>query len=140
MSRSGKVWGSTEFLLMNPFVELHRIEVVANAQCSLHKHEFKSNLFLVLTGRLKIEVHKNDYALVDETVLGPGEFTVVAPNEFHRFVSLEATTALEIYFPQGIGHDIVRKDCGALIGPHKGDVWASIREAEAAHAAAGNSK
>ena len=32
-----------------------------------------------------VRVWKNDYDLVDETILGPGDFTQVKPNEYHQF-------------------------------------------------------
>jgi mannose-6-phosphate isomerase-like protein (cupin superfamily) len=111
--KAGKVWGSTTLLLKTPLIEIHRLEIEANRRCSMHKHEFKWNCFIPITGRLTIEVEKNDYALTDKTTIGPGELMTVKPNEFHRFVSGdEAVSALEIYYPEFLSEDIVRKDCG----------------------------
>lgn len=68
------------------------------------------------SGRMFIEVHKNDYALVDVTELGPGEFTTVRPGEFHRFITKgEPAQALEIYYPEELSEDIVRKDVGGVV-------------------------
>lgn len=94
---------------------MHRLTIKPNARCSLHKHEFKWNGFLVHAGRLSIEVHKNDYDLIDVTELGPGEFMTVKPGEFHRFISgIEPVSAIEIYYPEELSEDIVRKDCGSV--------------------------
>lgn len=115
--KEGKVWGETRLLLKTAFVQLARVHIEPHTQCSMHKHEFKTNAFLVLSGRLTIVVRKNDYDLTDRTELGPGDITIVRPNEFHRFVTHdEPVDALEIYYPTEIGDDIVREDCGSRIG------------------------
>jgi len=114
--KTGKVWGSTELLIATPLIEVHLLTIRPNARCSLHCHRSKWNAFFVQSGLLKIEVHKNDYALVDVTELGPSEFTTVAPGEFHRFLTGDdPVTAIEIYYPAALAEDIVRKDVGALL-------------------------
>jgi quercetin dioxygenase-like cupin family protein len=113
--KQGKVWGQTRLLLKNPFCELHRLEAKKGTQCSKHLHEFKTNLFFVESGKLLIRVWKNSYDLVDETILGPGEYTEVTPNENHQFVALEDTIAFELYYPQGITDDIVRENVGGKV-------------------------
>ena len=113
---AGKVWGTTESLLRTPFVSVDRLKIVPHAQCSLHCHEHKWNAFIVLSGKLSVAVHKRDYELVDVTHLGPGEMTIVRPGEYHRFQSgAEAVDALELYYPQELGEDIVRKDVGGRL-------------------------
>ena len=110
---TGKVWGRTELLIRTPFIEMHRISIRPNFQCSLHAHQFKWNFFVVLSGHLTIEVHKNDYALVDRTDLGPGEHTTVRPNEYHRFITgPESCEAIEVYYPEPLSEDILRKTVG----------------------------
>lgn len=112
---AGKVWGRTEVLLQTALVEIHRLDIKPYASCSLHKHEFRWNGFLLLSGRMWIQVHKNDYALVDETELLPGEFMTVRPNEFHLFITkAQPAKAIEIYYPQELTEDIVRKSVGKL--------------------------
>ena len=113
MSLAGKIWGSTRLLLNNPFVEFHHIKIAPNSRCSLHLHRFKNNAFFVFSGRLFIEAVKTSYALIDVTELGPGDFMIVPPNEKHRFLTHdEACEAIEFYFPQANGEDIVREDVG----------------------------
>lgn len=111
--KRGKAWGATEILLQRPTIEVHRMQIAPNTRCSMHKHEHKWNAFLVLSGRLKIIVRKNDYALTDETILLPGEMMEVAPGEFHRFeAGGEPVDAIEFYYLEPLSEDIVREDCG----------------------------
>ena len=111
--KSGKVWGMTELVHANAVVEFHRIEANEGAFCSKHKHSHKWNGFFVESGSLKIKVWKTNYDLVDETILGPGDFTAVAPGEFHQFHALQPTIAVETYWSQELNmNDIVRKSVG----------------------------
>ena len=110
----GKVWGSTQSLFSNDNFEVHRIQVKRGGVCSLHCHQFKHNIFYVETGALKISVHKNDYALVDDTILLAGDITDVKPNEYHTFEALDDTVAFEIYYSEPISGDIIRKSIGGM--------------------------
>jgi len=112
MSKQGKVWGQTELLLETPFVEFHRIDIKAGGFCSLHKHSYKHNAFYVVEGELEIEVHKNDYDLVDTTLLKAGDITICKPNEYHRFRALTDVVCFEVYYPEPLSADIQRKDVG----------------------------
>ena len=109
----GKVWGSTETLFKNAFIEIHHILIKPNSYCSMHCHQWKSNAFYVKTGVLFIDVRKNDYKLTDTTILGAGDFTVVKPLEYHCFRTTDTPVdAIEIYFPQELGEDIIRETVG----------------------------
>lgn len=110
----GKVWGTTEALLVTPLIEVHRIKINPNSYCSTHKHSFKYNAFYCLDGLMHIEVYKNDYALMDTTCIRTNEIATVPPGEYHRFVTKDYHAwALEIYYLNPIDiNDIVRKDCG----------------------------
>jgi quercetin dioxygenase-like cupin family protein len=48
-------------------------------------------------------------------VLNAGDFTTVKPGEYHWFQSLEDSELLEIYYPQHITEDIVRKTVGGMV-------------------------
>lgn len=112
----GKVWGSTRLIWKTPFVEVHALKVLPYAFCSMHMHERKWNGFFVIYGELRIEVEKAAYGLTDSTILRAGDFTTVKPGEYHRFVSGSSEVeALEIYCPEGLSDDIVRRDCGGLL-------------------------
>lgn len=108
----GKVWGSTEPILQNAVVEFHRIEAQAGFRCSTHLHRHKWNAFFVERGRMKIVVVKNDYDLIDVTILKAGESTQVRPGEKHYFEVIEDCIAFEVYWPELLSEDIVRDNVG----------------------------
>jgi len=108
----GKVWGKTERIHANGVLEFHRITATKGGTCSKHKHKFKWNGFFVETGKLKIRVWKNDYDLIDETILGAGDFTQVPPGEYHSFEALEDTIAFELYWAEFSHTDIERETVG----------------------------
>jgi mannose-6-phosphate isomerase-like protein (cupin superfamily) len=112
MMIAGKIWGQTELLEANGVLEFHRIEARAGGVCSKHKHQFKWNGFFVESGKLVIRVWKNDYDLVDETVLAAGQYTKVSPGEYHQFEALEDTVAFELYWAEFDHEDIERDSVG----------------------------
>ena len=117
--KSGKVWGNTTQILKTPFVEFHRIVVENGMRCSKHKHEHKWNAFFVENGVLEVHVFKNDYSLEDVTTLRTGDFMTIRPGEYHYFVGktpLECPCiAFEIYYPEELSEDIVRKNVGGTV-------------------------
>lgn len=112
----GKCWGTTEAQIVSPTFEMHRLVILPNMQCSLHVHRRKWNAFLVITGRLFIDVVKNDYPLTDVTELVAGDSTTVGPGEHHRFrTGSEGCTAVEMYYTDALSDDIERKDHGGPV-------------------------
>jgi len=112
LHKQGKVWGSTQPLFFKNNVEIHRIETNKEGYCSKHKHDFKYNCFYVESGKMKITTWKNDYDLVDETILHSGEATTVPPGEYHMFEALEDTVCYEIYWVELNSDDIKRENVG----------------------------
>lgn len=112
--KQGKVWGNTELIILNEVFEVHRIDVVKGGYCSKHIHRYKYNMFYVEKGELQINIWKNDYDLIDKTILGPGEKIAVPPNEYHRFYALKDTIAYEIYYTVPIHSDIQRIGVGGV--------------------------
>jgi mannose-6-phosphate isomerase-like protein (cupin superfamily) len=110
--KAGKVWGQTELLEANGVLEFHRIEAKAGGVCSKHKHKFKWNGFFVESGKMIIRVWKNNYDLVDETVLEAGQYTKVAPGEYHQFEIVEDCVAFELYWAEFDHDDIERETVG----------------------------
>lgn len=115
--KSGKIWGSTECIYSNNVLEFHRIEFKAGCKCSEHTHISKSNGFFVESGKMIVRVWQdNDQkGLIDETILGPGDFTKVDPGKFHQFEGLEDGVAFEIYWAELKEEDIQRRSIGEKI-------------------------
>jgi len=110
--RSGKVWGTTELIEANGALEFHRIEMVKGGVCSKHMHEFKWNGFFVESGKLIVRVWQKDYDLVDETIIGPGQYTKVKPGLYHQFECLEDGVVFELYWAEFNHNDIKRETVG----------------------------
>jgi mannose-6-phosphate isomerase-like protein (cupin superfamily) len=111
-NKAGKIWGQTELIHANGVLEFHRIDFKAGGVCSKHKHQFKWNGFYVVSGRMKIRVWQKDYDLIDETVLGPGDFTRVKPGLMHSFEGIEDGVAFELYWAEFNHDDIQRETVG----------------------------
>ena len=110
--KAGKIWGQTELIHANGVLEFHRIEYKAAYKCSEHEHEFKWNGFFVESGKMLIRVWQNDYDLVDETILLPGDFTQVKPGCIHQFEGIESGVAFELYWAEFNHNDIKRRTIG----------------------------
>ena len=110
--KAGKIWGQTELIHANGVLEFHRIEYKAGYKCSEHEHEFKWNGFFVESGKMLIRVWQNDYDLVDETILLPGDFTQVKPGCIHQFEGIESGVAFELYWAEFNHNDIKRRTIG----------------------------
>ena len=110
----GKVWGTTQPIFLKNNVEIHRIETNKGGYCSKNKHEHKYNAFLVEKGKLKITTWKNDYDLVDVTIVEAGQITTCTPQEYHMFEALEDSVAYEIYWVEILERDIVRENHGGM--------------------------
>lgn len=109
---NGKIWGTTEAQLKTPGIEIHRLSIKPNSWCSRHRHAFKNNAFLVVSGVLHIRIER-EYG-VDETHLTAGQMTTVEPRYFHKFwTGPEGAEIWEIYYPPVLsGEDIERVGVG----------------------------
>ena len=116
--KAGKIWGQTELIHANGVLEFHRIEYKKNVACSKHRHKFKWNGFYVESGRMLVRVWQNDYDLIDETILEPGDYTKVKPGVYHQFECLEDGIAFELYWAEFNHNDIIRKTVGRASHPN----------------------
>ena len=113
-NKQGKVWGITEQIFGKNNVSIHRIAVHPGGFCSIHKHLNKWNMFYVESGILRVKTWKNDYDLIDETLLFEGDAIMIKPGEFHQFINENVDCAIvyEIYWTELDENDIERKDVG----------------------------
>ena len=112
--KAGKVWGTTELIEANGAMEFHRIEMKKNGVCSMHLHKYKWNGFYVESGKMRVKVWQKDYDLIDETVIGAGQYTKVKPGLYHQFECLEDGVAFEIYWAEFAHNDNVRETTGFM--------------------------
>lgn len=112
--KTEKIWGWTEPLFVRNNVELHRIEANAGGYCSKHKHEHKSNLFIVESGQLQVTVwDENDEP--SHKVLSKGDRFAVPPGVMHQFTAISDVVALEVYWVDLDQDDIIREYVGGKI-------------------------
>lgn len=114
MNKQGKVWGYTIEIFNKNNVSVNRLSINKGSCCSKHLHNYKYNTFYIESGKVLIQEWKNDYNLVDETVLTKGEMCAISPNTYHRFIGLENSIMYEIYHTELSSADIVREDTGRL--------------------------
>lgn len=112
---SGKVWGRTFLVYSDDHCEVQYMECNKGKKCSEHEHRHKFNIFWCISGKIKIKVWKNDYDLVDETILEPYQSMQVKYGEYHTFEVLEDAQVLEVYYVKLLLDDIVRRSCGGLV-------------------------
>lgn len=115
MNKSGKIWGFSQLLFNKNNVEIHRITIQKNTRCSKHKHEHKHNIFFVESGKILVKEWKNEYNLIDETILQNGEMCSIKPGNFHEFHGLENSIVYEIYYIELDSDDIIRENVGSKI-------------------------
>ena len=115
MKTQGKIWGLTQEIFKNHNFELHRIEAKKGGFCSKHKHIHKFNAFYIEKGKLKLTIFKNDYDLVDETIVQTGQIATAKPGEYHMFEALENTICYEIYWVELNHSDIERETVGGSV-------------------------
>lgn len=118
MDVHGKVWGITGKIFAENNVEVHRIVGNAGGTSSMHVHTHKASMFYVERGCIKVVIEKNDYDLVDETILTAGQSTTIRPGEYHRFEIMEECVCYEIYWVKLDPDDIKRRDCGSIKRSH----------------------
>ena len=96
MNLQGKVWGETTEFFRNALVSAHHITIKKGGFCSKHRHAHKYNLFYVISGKLRVQIWRDEQT-VDETIVAAGQSTAVSPGFFHKFWALEETEAIEVY-------------------------------------------
>ena len=112
MKVQGKVWGETTEIFITDTVSAHYLHIKKGGYCSEHSHDHKSNLFFVISGKLKITIWMDD--IPDVTVLGPGSSSAIPPGYFHKFEALEETRCIEFYRVFLQEPDIERRTEGGL--------------------------
>ena len=98
-------------------IRVHPIEFKAGYKCSEHEHCYKWNGSFVESGKMIVRVWQDgeQQGLVDETILGPGDFTQVKPGKIHQFEGVEDGVAFELYWAEFNHDDIKRRTVGTSV-------------------------
>ncbi len=84
-----KVWGHEKWIENNDKYCCKILSLNKGYQCSLHYHKKKDETFLVLKGKVRLELGDTIMILSD------GHFVRVPPGTKHRFAGLEDSQILE---------------------------------------------
>ena len=87
-----KIWGERRRIHLDNLTEIDLLTVKKNCFCSTHTHVYKSNKFIVISGKIKIETERG------EVILNPNDSWEVNPPVKHRFYALEDSVMIEIAF------------------------------------------
>lgn len=88
-----KLWGTTEILYRDNQCLIARVCGQKGGGSSMHRHQTKSNTFIVCSGQLRVEFNSN----VTYHLQHAGDCWCVPPGQLHRMVFGEDTIALEVY-------------------------------------------
>ena len=115
MNIEGKIWGSTSEIFNKNNVRINRAIIERGYKCSEHCHPNSYNMFFVESGLIEVHRKKEDYDLVDVTLLDGCQSCIVPPGEYHHFIGLAQTSVVyEIYWVE-LTNDINRIDCGGPV-------------------------
>ena len=53
--------------------------------------------------------------MIDITTLEADEWTTIKPGQFHSFEAVDDTLAFELYYPEPLSSDIIRKTVGGSL-------------------------
>jgi len=107
-----KVWGERRRIRLDEKNEIDLLYVNKDAFCSTHTHEFKTNKFIVIKGKVRVET------AFGNTILTQNESWVVEPPLKHRFFALEDSIMIELaYVEEGkiYPEDINRESQGGRV-------------------------
>lgn len=114
MKREIKIWGERWLIRQDSTHAVSYLKIREGYRCSWHKHQTKYNLFVVLSGHLRLVIEElGEIMNVDLTV---GETFTIKPGQWHEFVGLaggcECVEEMYVEYDEG---DIDRKVIGSKI-------------------------
>ena len=102
-----KMWGSTTGLALTDKVQVELIRVRPTGFCSVHRHTFKDNLFLMISGELTVRWGWSEdeclmTAAPNTEIMTPSSGAILIPKMvIHQFIneSDSSAVAVELYRP-----------------------------------------
>jgi len=108
-----KIWGTRRRILLTDNSEIDLLYLKKDSFCSTHNHKQKSNKFVVISGKVRIET---EFA---QQILKKNDSFTVKPPLIHRFFALEDSVMVELAFTSNNikinENDILRISQGGLI-------------------------
>lgn len=85
-----KPWGIRERILEEPNLVIDKLTIQPHKECSIHYHQYKSNTFYIIEGKLLIECYAGYVGPATKTfdiLIVPGQKYEIPYMQIHRFVS-----------------------------------------------------
>jgi len=108
MEQWPKIWGENTEIFQNESTSVNFLNLVKGGTCSRHYHKFKSNIFYVIKGKLRVRTE------LGEHILYPGQSLLVLPLLKHQFEAMEASFVIEVMFVKYNPDDIIRETEGFI--------------------------
>ena len=89
-----KVWGSEVWMANTDLYCGKLLHLKKGKRCSIHYHKNKDETFYLYSGRILMELWKDNK--FEERIMGKGEALRINPNTKHRFSGLEDSLIIEI--------------------------------------------
>jgi mannose-6-phosphate isomerase-like protein (cupin superfamily) len=109
-----KVWGSVCHLFTADHVAVSHLRVNVGYRCSQHYHDDRVNMFVIVSGKVLIEVTEAN--VKRSHILVAGETLIVSNRCVHCFHVLESGSMIEVYWTDNGSpvrlDDIIRLDEG----------------------------
>lgn len=111
-----KPWGRVAHAPVSPCCIISYLETKAGGFSSIHLHRSKSNLFIVITGIIRVRCFGVNES---EIILEAGDTAAINAGIYHCFEVIESGLVVEVYCPKVVGtsidlNDIVRLNQGGF--------------------------
>ena len=117
--RQVKIWGWIRPLYQDGIYRLVQAHAIAGGYCSLHRHDWQQNMFVIHAGKLRVLIYRDNSMVPTEIVRleqAVRDTLIVPAGLRHRFEATSDCEFTELYFGQ-FGRapsedDIIREDQG----------------------------
>jgi len=114
-----KCWGQTRCIHKSSNLLISELNLKANSYCSLHIHEYRTNRFILKSGKVCVIIFKDCNYIINELEIDKA--FDVEPYVLHCFIVIEDGVMIEQYFGDCVkDDDIVRlieggnRDCSNI--------------------------
>jgi mannose-6-phosphate isomerase-like protein (cupin superfamily) len=113
MKREIKVWGERWLIREDSTHAVSYLIVHEGYRCSWHVHDEKYNLFVIVSGEIRIRVE--ELGKIRDVILSRGETFTIKPGQYHEFQGETDAEVIEEMYVEYKESDIHREIKGSRI-------------------------